>query len=178
MRRQAAQVLGPLRVGDKMVVLGLAGALKDADLQVRQNALNALQMLGPAGKLAATALKQSLVDADPQIRQTAYYTLQAMGVSAQAGLVKGLRKSKGRQDAHQHGQPHGHGGHADTTAAFPVLAAGLTEADPTLRIQAAHALAIARREPEKVAPVLAEGLKARDAALRLQAVQGALAGSW
>lgn len=56
MRRYAAQLLGPMRIGDKMVVLALAFAIKDKDEQVRQMSLSALQQLGPAGKLAAPYL--------------------------------------------------------------------------------------------------------------------------
>ena len=45
-RRQSAQLLGPMRINDKMVVLGLAYALKDQDEVVRQAAAGGLSILG------------------------------------------------------------------------------------------------------------------------------------
>src|SRR5437870_5764443 len=55
-RRQAAQVLVPLRISDKMVVLALAHAAKDDDGAVRQQCLRGLQMLGAGAKPAAAML--------------------------------------------------------------------------------------------------------------------------
>ena len=54
-RRQAAQMLMPLRVGDKMVVLGLAYGLKDEDEQVRLNCLRAASDAGDRGQTGGAA---------------------------------------------------------------------------------------------------------------------------
>jgi HEAT repeat protein len=74
-RRQAAQVLGPMRISDKMVVLGLAYALKDDDKQVRLNAVSALQQIGAGAGLAAPALLNAVNDSDANVRQQAIYAL-------------------------------------------------------------------------------------------------------
>src|SRR5262249_35015976 len=70
-RRLAVQVLQPMRITDKMVVLGFAFALKDADDEVRTGAVYGLQQLGAAARQAAPALKNALVDMNPNVRQQA-----------------------------------------------------------------------------------------------------------
>src|SRR5262249_797251 len=52
-RQSAAAALAPLRINDKMVVLALAHAVHDTDQRVRQQCLQALQILGTGAKLAA-----------------------------------------------------------------------------------------------------------------------------
>ena len=87
-RRAAAGTLTPLRIGDKMVVLGLAYASHDPDTQVRHHAFQALQALGISAKLAAPKLNDLLVDADPNLRQQAFNLLRSIGEDPLPGLKK------------------------------------------------------------------------------------------
>lgn len=169
-RRSAAMALGPMRVGDKMVVVGLAYALKkDEDDLVRQHVLSALQQLGAAAKEAAPALQEALADININVRQGAFYTLQGMGIDNRPGLKKALdhKDAKIRVNIAALMMTTG----IDPELALPVLTAGLKEKDPSLRMQAAHALAITNRERDKVVPVLIEGLKIDSVPIRLQALQ-------
>src|SRR5439155_21217645 len=96
-RLAAANVLGPLRVGDKLVVTALAYAVQnDADEQVRLAAVQALAPLGAAAKPAAAALSDALTDASGSVRQSAFYVLQSMGEDVRGGLLKALEHKDDR----------------------------------------------------------------------------------
>src|SRR5262249_52762513 len=76
----AAQVLGGLRVNDKLVVMSLAEVLKkDDDEQARIEALRALQALGSGAKSAAAVVVDALKDKSPTIRRLALNVLGATG---------------------------------------------------------------------------------------------------
>jgi HEAT repeat protein len=170
-RRQAAQALGPMRVSDKMVVLGLAYALKDdTDEQVRNNAMNALQWLGAGAKLAAPILNNVLADANPNLRQQAFWILQSMGEDPRPGLRKALASKDDRIRINTAGLMVTM--NVETGTALPVLLDALKHDDATLRVQAAHALAQRQQETSKAIPILIEGLKHEKTSVRQQAVQG------
>ena len=61
-RRQAAQVLGQMQIGGKMIAIGLGFALKDQDDFVRQNAVQSLQQLGAGAAPAAKYLQEALTE--------------------------------------------------------------------------------------------------------------------
>jgi len=169
-RRLAAQALNPMRVGDKMVVLGLAYGLKDEDHQVRMSCLHALQALGPVAKLAAPHLQTALADTNHEIRQTTFHTLQSMGENPLPGLRKALdsKDEKIRINTASLMMVTG----VDQNTARPILVDGLKNEDATLRIQCAHSLAMARQEMGKTLPILVEGLKNKSAGVRQQSAQG------
>src|SRR5262249_37220677 len=89
-RRMVPHLLRASQVGDKMVVIGLGYALKDADSQVRLNSLLALYTLAGAAKLAAPYVSAALIDIDPEVRRQAFGTLRNMGVDPRPGLKKAL----------------------------------------------------------------------------------------
>src|SRR5262249_15393123 len=74
-RRLSAQLLGPLRVSDRLVVVGLAHAAKDKDLQVATLALASLQRPGPLGKEAGPKLLALIDEGSGDIRWMALHTL-------------------------------------------------------------------------------------------------------
>src|SRR5260370_28447681 len=153
----AAQVLGPMRISDKMVVRGLAFALKDQDEQVRNNAYNGLQMLDVGAKPAAPHLQKFLSDANFQTRIFAFHLLRRIGEDPGPGLLKALASKD--QNIKINTASLMILNNVEANAALPVLMEALSNKDATLRMQAAHALAQTRRETEKVIPILVEGLK-------------------
>lgn len=168
-RRQAAQVLAPMRVGDKMVVLGLAYALKDEDETVRMHVLNGLAQLGPAAKLAAPHLTIALADLNFNVRQQAFWVLQNMGVNPREPLLKALDSKDDRIRINTASLMMVMG--VDQNTALPVLTEALKHKNNDLQMQAAHALAQTRRETEKVVPILIEGLKSTSVGVKQQALQ-------
>ena len=136
-RRSAAQVLGPMRVGDKMVVLGLAFGLKDTDETVRVHCLNALSNLGPVAKLAAPHLQIALADMNFNVRQQAFWALQRMGEDPRAGLLKALDSKDIKIKINTAALMMVMG--VDQNTALPILTEGLKNEDLSLRMQAAHA---------------------------------------
>jgi len=68
-----------LRISDKMVVLALAHAVGDSDQRVRQQSLQALQMLGAGAKAAAPKLIAALKDSDGQNKMQILFVLQNIG---------------------------------------------------------------------------------------------------
>ena len=89
-RRGASAFLIHYPVNDKMVIIGLGYATKDADIEVRRNALSAIQSRGPGAKLAEPYVVDLLADSDAHTRQTAFHTLQNLGVDSAPGLKKAL----------------------------------------------------------------------------------------
>ena len=169
-RRMAAQVLNPLRVSDKMVVLGLAYGLKDSDDQVKINCLAALQALGTGAKLAAPALNEALSDIHHGVRQQAFQTLQNMGEDPRKGLKKALNAKDNRIRINTASIMLVNGVEVDL--ALPILVEGLKENEVDLRLQAAHALCQTGRERDRVMPILVQGLKSNTQAVQAQALQG------
>ncbi|HMF17130.1 MAG TPA: HEAT repeat domain-containing protein, partial [Gemmataceae bacterium] len=168
-RRMAAQVLMPMRISDKMVVLGLTFALKDQDDQVRNSSYNALQWLGVGAKPAAPHLQKFLSDPNFQTRNFAFHLLRNMGENPAEGMLKALA---GKDETIKINTASVMLlNNVEAAAALPVLLEALSNKNATLRMQAAHALAQTRRETEKVLPILVEGLKNKDVSVRQQAVQ-------
>jgi HEAT repeat protein len=169
-RRLATQILVPLRISDKMVVLAFAYALKDSDSQVRHSAIQGLQMLGPLGKLAAPKVEDALYDADPGLRQQAFYLLQQFGVDPKPGMKKALA---GKDDRIRVGVASlmlttG----LDRIESVAVLRDYLKSDDPEIRIQAATTLAQMRLEGDTLVPILIEGLKNKTPGIRHAALTG------
>lgn len=168
-RRLVPQVLGPMRIGDKMVVLGLAFALKDEDEQVRLGCLNALQWLGPTGKLAAPHLQNALSDINFNIRQQAFHVLQNMGENPRDGLMKALDSKDEKIRINTASLMITMG--IEPNTALPILVEGLKHKEVATKMQCAYALAITNREREKALPILVEGIKDKSVGVRQQAVQ-------
>ncbi len=168
-RRQAAQLLGGMQVNDKMVVLGLAYALKDKDNQVRQRALNSIQRLGRGAKMAGPYVAELLVDIDPNIRRTAFYTLRGLGSDPRPGLKKALAHKDAKIRINTASLMVSL--NMETDLAIPVLVKGLKHDDLGLRMQAASTLARRGKRSDDVLPVLIAGLKHKKQSVRLQAVQ-------
>lgn len=96
-RRQAASQLGRSRVGDRMVVLGLAHAASDKDRTVVLATLQALQMLGGVAKEAAPKVLPLLTSTDKQVRSQAYSVLQTIRGDAK-DVLPDLLKMLDRKD--------------------------------------------------------------------------------
>jgi HEAT repeat protein len=77
-RRLAAQHLGSLGVGDKLIVLGLAAALKDKDRTVRLNAAYSLSNLGPAAYPALAALEEVANGDDRELKAAVRPAIQRL----------------------------------------------------------------------------------------------------
>jgi HEAT repeat protein len=170
-RRLAAQVLGPMRVADKMVVTALAYAIKnDEDDQVRLQCVNGLSYLGVSGKLGAPALKHALADPNEQVRHQAFYALQSMGENPRDGFLKALDSKDDRIRINTAALMLQVNVEPDT--AVPVLMTALKHDKDEVRMQAAHALAQARRETGQLLPFFKEGLKSKTQRVRLQALHG------
>ena len=169
-RRIATQTLVPLRISDKMVVLAFAYALRDPDAQVRQAALNALQMLGPLGKLAAPKAEELLTDADPALRQQAFFLLRQLGVDPAPGLRKALEGKDDRIRVSVASLMLTTG--LDRDNSLPVLRDYLKSTDPEIRIQAATSLAQMRLDGDALVPILIEGLKNKTGGVRYASLQG------
>jgi HEAT repeat protein len=168
-RRQAALRLAQMRISDKMVVLGLAYALRDADEMVRYYAAEGLQQLGSQAKPAAPKLKEALIDLNFNVRQTAWYALANIDENPQPLLKKYLSDKNARLRINAAGLL---AVNADDKEAQAVLRAGLKEKDLELRLQAAVALAMSGQGSKQATAVLMEGLKSPSAAVRVQAIQG------
>jgi HEAT repeat protein len=168
-RRQAAMHLAEMRINDKMVVLGLAYALKDEDETVRFHSAHGLQMLGNMAKLAAPKLKEALIDINFNVRQMAWQALQGMGENPQPILKKHLADKNAvvripaaalllvmynDQDA------------------LPILREALKEKDNNLKMQAAFTLAQRGQGSKETTEVFIEGLKSKSVGVRQQAIQG------
>jgi HEAT repeat protein len=170
-RRLSAQVLAPLRVGDKMVVTALAYAIKnDTDDAVRQQCVIALQYLGASGKLAAPALQHALSDPNHQVRQQAFYALQNMGENARDGLLKALASKDDAIRINTAALMLQVG--VEVNQCLPVLTGALKHENDAVRMQAAHALAQAGRELGQLLPFFSDGLSSKTARVRQQALQG------
>jgi HEAT repeat protein len=138
-RRQAAQVLVPLRINDKMVVLALAHAATDSDASVRQQCLRGLQFLGAGAKPAAAMLVRILQESsDMQTRLQILSVLQNIPdepkliLPVAVGLLKDANPSI-RQTAIFVLSGQG-------AAAVPHLITVLKEGDPAAQMQAVNAL--------------------------------------
>jgi len=169
-RLKSAQQLAPMRIGDKMVVLGLAYALNDTDPGVRYAAINGLQILGPAGKLAAPKVGELLQDLDPNLRQQAFYLLQNMGEDPRPMLKQALASVNPSVVIATAGLMVRVGLERDQ--ALPILREALTAKDSDIRISAAVTLAMTRTDLDKVAPILVEGLRHKNPGLRQASLQG------
>lgn len=168
-RRMAALTLGSIPVNDKMVAIGLGFATKDKDFQVRRNALQSIQNLGPAAKLAEPYVSALLVDTDPQIRQQAFFTLRNLGVDPAPGLKKALANPDAKIRINTASLMTALG--MEMALAEPILIDGLKEKDATLKMQAAHALSLRGLQPDVVLPIFVAGLKSEVASVRRQAAQ-------
>ncbi len=163
-RRRAAEVLGPMRVSDKMVVLGLAYALKDSDSLVRFHAVRGLLALGAGAKPATPQLLDGLKSSDPGVQSYALRCL--LNVKPDTPEVfKKLRQLAQDDDASARGYalmlltPYG-------AEAMPLFLAGLKDGNAGVRRAAVNAL---RRHPgdlREALPLLLPLLKSEDATLR------------
>ena len=169
-RRLATQILVPLRISDKMVVLAYAYALKDSDAQVKQIAMQGLQVLGPLGKLAAPKTEELLYDPDPQLRHQAFYLLQQFGVDPKPGLRKALAGKDDRIRVSVASLMLTTG--VDRNDSVAVLREYLKSDDPEIRIQAATTLAQMRLEGDTLVPILIEGLKNKTPGIRHSSLTG------
>ena len=139
----------------------LADALRDADPQVRGEAVLALGKTGSRGLSHVTG---ALRDGDPAVRRKAIRALRWSGpgeqgvVSAVAGAVED-RDSDVRRDALQALQDFGD----DAAPAIPVLRRALSNPDANCRNMAVDVL---RRLGPEALPVLGEALSAGDKGVR------------
>jgi HEAT repeat protein len=156
-RRSAALALAPLRISDKMVVLGLAHAVHDPDQSVRQQSLQALQLLGAGAKLAAPKLVAALKDSDGQNRVKILFVLQNIGeaeehiVPAAADLLKdgnvGVRQAAVNLLGSQGNK------------ALPHLITALKDTDQNVRFSAVNALQRIPGDIKDALPALVPMLK-------------------
>src|SRR5262249_40731620 len=99
-RQHAAEMLGALCLGDKLVVLSLVQALQDTDMPVRVAAVHALSKLGRDAAPAAPALVRVLTEAnDPGLRRQAAMCLGNMGPAARDTILPALKKALEDPDA-------------------------------------------------------------------------------
>src|SRR5262249_930457 len=93
-RRQTAETFRNLGVGEKLVVLSLAGALRAEDSQVRFSVVHALSNLGPGAALAAPDLVRILTEADESgLRNQAAMCLGRIGPAARDAALPALKKA-------------------------------------------------------------------------------------
>ena len=168
-RRAAAAHLEPMRVNDKMVVLGLAYALKDEDEEVRRHCAQGLQNLGLMAKLAAPKLKEALIDINFHVRIAAYYALAQMNEEPTGLLRKYMKDEKANVRIPAAALLIVTNGDNE---AVPVLVDGLKEKDFALQMQSAFALAQRRQEVGKITPIFIDGLKSKSPGVREQSIQG------
>ncbi len=168
-RRTAAGLLGALQVRDKMVVIGLGYALKDADSQVKFAALQALRGMGTGAKLAEPYVSGLLVDLDPKLRVEAFHVLTGLGADPRPGLKKALAHTNPAIRIPTASLMTALG--VEIALAEPVLVAGLKEKNAALRMQAAYSLANRGLKADEVLPIFLEGLKNDVASVRRQAAE-------
>ena len=169
MRRASAQYLEGYPVNDKMVIIGLGYATKDADLQVRRTALNGILTRGPGAKLAEPYVSALLTDVDPQMRLQAFHTLARLGVDARPGLKKALdstdpsiRINTASLMMTLNMEP---------ALAEPVLIEAMKTGDTAQKTQAAYTLSQRGMGAEIVLPIFLEGLKDKTASVRRQSAE-------
>ena len=155
----------PRQPADPKVIAALTEALKDTDLEVRQQALFTLGRYGDPSSL--DAMIGALGDADAEMRQQAAFALRQYDSprarQALAGALKD-RDAEVRQQA-----AFALGAQRSKESVDPLLGA-LTDADPEVRSQAAFALAQIR-DP-RAADALMVAAKDSNAEVRAQAFLG------
>lgn len=171
-RRLAAQLLGPMNIGDRRVIEGLGAALKDEDDQVKEAALRSLQLMQQMGnniRPAVPQIRDALIDNNPTLRQTAWWVLQSMNEDPRAGLKKGLESQDERVRVNTAAlmlQMN-----FEVQQANPILRDALTSKNLNVRMQAAYSLAQRRQELQALIPVLIQSLKDGKVNIRSQALQ-------
>ena len=147
---------------DPKVVAALTEALKDSDVEVRQQALFALGRFGDPSSL--DAIVGAMADSDAEMRQQAAFALrQYDSPRARQALVAALKD----KDAEVRQQAAFALGAQGAKEAVDPLIAALTDAEPEVRQQAAFALAQIG-EP-RAADALLVAAKDRDPEVRAQA---------
>jgi HEAT repeat protein len=168
-RRLAAALLAGIPVNDKMVIVGLGYATKDADYQVRLSALQALQNRGTLAKLAEPYVSALLVDFDPKIRVAAFHTLRNLGVDPRPGLKKALGNADAKvriNTASLMSELN-----LEVDLAEPILLEGIKLKDQAIKMQAAHALSLRGLKADEVLPIFIANLDNEEAGLRKQAAE-------
>ncbi|HEX3315408.1 MAG TPA: HEAT repeat domain-containing protein [Gemmataceae bacterium] len=169
MRRYAAQFLASYPVNDKMVIIGLGYATKDADTEVRRTALSGLQTRGQGAKLAEPYVSALLTDLDPQMRLQAFHVLQNLGVNPQPGLKKALASTDPAIRINTASLMMTL--NLEPALAEPVLLDALKTGNTALKTQAAYTLAKRGMGADVVVPIFLEGLKDKAAGIRRQSAE-------
>jgi HEAT repeat protein len=167
-RRGAAKLLEPMRVNDKMVVLGFAYALKDEDEMVRYHCAHGLMNLGALAKPAAAKLYEALTDLNFHVRMFAYQALAQMSEDPNTRLKKLIQDKKAEVRIPAASLYVMMTGGND---GVQVLVDGLKEKDLNLRMQCAYVLAQRGQERKAILPTLMEALKSKSPGVREQAIQ-------
>ena len=165
---------GPVKVGagdktrkpaDPKVIAALTEALKDSDLEVRQQALFTLGRYGDPSSL--DAIVGALGDADAEMRQQAAFALRQYDSPRVRQALAAALKDKDAEVRQQ--AAFSLGAQRSKESVDPLLGA-LTDTDSEVRSQAAFALAQIR-DP-RAADALMVAAKDKDAEVRAQAFMG------
>jgi len=169
-RRLAAQHLANMRIPDRMVVLGLAHALKDKDEAVVNASLRGLQMLGAGGKEATPKLLALIETGKGPILMQALYALQSLGSEPKEALpvLIGLleRKDRDRNLVNQVFNMMPRFG----PEAVPAILSFLKSDDAHVRLQAANSLSMVPGDLSKLRSELEGLLKDESKDMRRAAV--------
>src|SRR5262245_30148545 len=138
-RRTAARLLGPMNINDKVVVLGLAFALKDEDDLVRVRASESLENLTAGARIALPHLVRALPDSHAHVRSHLLNVLQALGVDQYAELRKHFKSENAATRVYAACSMIV--ARVDRQEALSVVRQALRGKDPVVRVRAAHALA-------------------------------------
>src|SRR5262249_14866607 len=156
-RRTAARLLGPMNINDKVVVLGLAFALKDEDDLVRVRASESLENLTAGAPIALPHLVRALPDSHAHVRSHLLNVLQALGVDQYAELRKHFKSENAATRVYAACSMIV--ARVDRQEALSVVRQALMGKDPVVRVRAAHALAFIAEDVPTILPVLTEALK-------------------
>ncbi len=151
-------------------VPALAGALRDADAQVRVGAARALGQIGPGARDAVTALVQALRDGEARVRFDAAVALGRIGPAAGdavPALGALLRDPAGEVRV---GAAMGLGGIGPAAQeTVPALAQALRDPNVVLRMSAASALAGIGPAAKAAVPALVQALRDGNTSVRSSA---------
>ncbi len=157
-RQSAAQQLGYMRVTDRLVVIGLAYALKDKYRSVRLSAAYALQSLGSGAKAATPYLQKGLLEGDRDLQRACFYALINVGANPAETLLEILESGNPEQQykiAHLIIQMRYYSNLRKAVGkATPILVAALKSKDKSVRYRSAYALLQIRKSLKEAAPVL------------------------
>lgn len=152
-------------------VLGVAGLLKDPQLEIRQRAILALGQIGPAAREALSPLIAALSDRDDAVRVGAAQIMQALGPQASQAVPALIANLQARQPEVR----------ATAAAAFGHIEADAKEAcwplvecllDPDERVRYAAALSLGRIDPHytQAVPALRDALNDSEPMVQLAAI--------